>query len=255
MDDPEIIDLYWERSESAISETDAKYKGLCLHVAGNILRDNSDAEECLNDTWLAAWNAMPSKRPKYLPAFLCRIIKNLALKRCEYNSARKRNPEVLVSLDELDDCVPSGEDVEAACDAAELGRIISDFLRSQPASNGRTGVIGMCSGGRHAYLAACTVKGFDAAVDCWGGGVVMKETDLSPARPVAPIDYTDELEIPLMGIFGNDDHSPTPEDVDRTEEALKAAGFNAEGYVSDGTAHEFLTWRRSLRQMAPKLFK
>ena len=135
MEDPEIIDLYWERSEDAISETDLMYKGLCMHVANNILHDASDAEECLNDTYLAAWNAIPSRRPKYFPAFLCRIVRNLALKRCELNSAKKRNPEVLLSLDELDDCIPSGEDVEAAFDAAELGRNISDFLRKQPKRN------------------------------------------------------------------------------------------------------------------------
>ena len=82
----------------------------------------------------------------------------------------------------------------------------------------------MCSGGRHAFLAACTVEGFDAAVDCWGGGVVAKPEDLNPARPVAPIDYTEQLNIPLLGIFGNDDFSPTPADVDKLEARLKAAG-------------------------------
>ena len=132
MDDPEIIDLYWERSENAISETDAKYKGLCMHIANNILHDRQDAEECLSDTYFAVWNAIPSKRPKYLPAFLCRIMRNIALKRCEYNSAKKRSPEVMLSLDELDECIPSSEDVEASCDAAELGRVISSFLRQQP---------------------------------------------------------------------------------------------------------------------------
>jgi RNA polymerase sigma-70 factor (ECF subfamily) len=135
MEDPDIIDLYWERSENAISETDAKYKSLCMHVASNILHDTSDAEECLNDTYLAAWNTIPSKRPKYFPAFLCRIVRNLALKRLEHNSAKKRNPEILLSLDELDDCIPSGEDVEKSFDSAELGRTISCFLRSQPRRN------------------------------------------------------------------------------------------------------------------------
>lgn len=131
MDDASIIDLYWERSEEAIAETDTKYKGLCLHIAGNILSDRCDAEECLNDTYLAVWNRIPSSRPKYLPAFLGRIIRNISLKRCEYNSAKKRNPEVELSLDELDDCIPSDTDVEKICDAAELGEIISAFLRTQ----------------------------------------------------------------------------------------------------------------------------
>ena len=96
-----------------------------------------------------------------------------------------------------------------------------DFLKIQPQSNGKVGVIGMCSGGRHAFLAACTVEGFDCAVDCWGGGVIMKEEELSPARPKAPIDYAEQLNIPLLGIFGNEDHSPTPEQVNETEEVLK----------------------------------
>ena len=112
-----------------------------------------------------------------------------------------------------------------------------DFLSTQPNSNGRTGVIGMCSGGRHAFLAACTVEGFDAAVDCWGGGVVMEEKDLSPARPVAPIDYTEKLNIPLLGIFGNEDRSPTPADVDKLEARLKSAGKDYEFHRYDGAGH------------------
>ncbi|MBQ8953166.1 MAG: dienelactone hydrolase family protein [Clostridia bacterium] len=112
-----------------------------------------------------------------------------------------------------------------------------DFLRTQPGSNGKTGVIGMCSGGRHAFLAACTVEGFDAAVDCWGGGVVMKPEDLSPARPVAPIDCTERLSIPLLGIFGNEDFSPTPADVDKLEARLKASGKDYEFHRYDGAGH------------------
>ena len=112
-----------------------------------------------------------------------------------------------------------------------------DFLISQPQSNGKTGVIGMCSGGRHAFLAACTVEGFDAAVDCWGGGVVMDQSQLTPARPVAPIDYTEKLNIPLLGIFGNDDRSPTREDVNILEERLKACGKQYEFHRYDGAGH------------------
>ena len=100
-----------------------------------------------------------------------------------------------------------------------------DFLRAQPNSNGKTGVIGMCSGGRHAFL------------DCWGGGVVMKPEDLSPARPVAPIDCTEQLSIPLLGIFGNEDRSPTPADVDKLEERLKACGKTYEFHRYDGAGH------------------
>lgn len=111
------------------------------------------------------------------------------------------------------------------------------YLKGQSWSNGKVGVIGMCSGGRHAFLAACTVEGFDAAVDCWGGGVVMKEEDLSPARPVAPIDYTGQLSCPLIGIFGNDDKMPTPQEVDIHEEALKKAGKEYEFHRYDGAGH------------------
>ncbi len=114
-----------------------------------------------------------------------------------------------------------------------------DFLKSQDWSNGKVGVIGMCSGGRHAFLAACTVEGFDAAVDCWGGGVVAPPEELSPARPVAPIDYADRLSIPLLGIFGNEDHSPTPEDVDTLEETLKKLGKDYEFHRYDGAGHGF----------------
>ncbi len=123
------------------------------------------------------------------------------------------------------------DDVMADC-AASL-----DYLKSQDWSNGKVGVIGMCSGGRHAFLAACTVEGFDAAVDCWGGGVVAAPEDLSPARPVAPIDYAGQLSIPLLGIFGNEDRSPTPEDVDILEERLKALGKDYEFHRYDGAGH------------------
>lgn len=116
--------------------------------------------------------------------------------------------------------------------AASLG-----FLKNQTNSNGKAGVIGMCSGGRHTFLAACTLDGIDAAVDCWGGGVVCPPEQLSPARPVAPIDYAEGLHCPLLGIFGNDDHSPTPEDVDKTEEVLKKLGKDYEFHRYDGAGH------------------
>lgn len=113
------------------------------------------------------------------------------------------------------------------------------YLNSLPTCNGKVGVIGMCSGGRHAFLAACKVEGLSATVDCWGGGVVASQQDLSPARPVAPIDFTQELNCPLLGIFGNDDHSPTPEQVNLHEEALKKYGKNYKFYRYDGAGHAF----------------
>ena len=111
------------------------------------------------------------------------------------------------------------------------------FLKNQASSNGKAGVIGMCSGGRHTFLAACTVEGIDAAVDCWGGGVVESPDRLTPARPVAPIDYADKLSCPLLGIFGNDDRSPTREDVDVLEKRLKQLGKDYEFHRYDGAGH------------------
>ncbi len=112
-----------------------------------------------------------------------------------------------------------------------------DYLRQQPQSNGKVGVIGMCSGGRHTFLAACTLEGIDAAVDCWGGGVIMSDDQLSPSRPVSPITYAEKLSCPLLGIFGNEDRSPTPEEVNKTEEILKDLGKDYEFHRYDGAGH------------------
>lgn len=131
MDDSGIIDLYWKRSEQAIQETDIKYGKLCMHLARNILVNVEDAEECVNDTYFGAWNAMPPVRPNVLCAFIMRITRNLALKKIEYNTAQKRNPEVEVSLTELDDCISGIENVEHQYEAEVLAKHISDFLRAQ----------------------------------------------------------------------------------------------------------------------------
>lgn len=112
-----------------------------------------------------------------------------------------------------------------------------NFLHNQVNANDKVGVIGMCSGGRHTFLAACTLDGVDAAVDCWGGGVVAKPEDATPARPVPPIEYAEKLSCPLIGIFGNEDHSPTKEDVDILEETLKKLGKDYEFHRYDGAGH------------------
>lgn len=122
-------------------------------------------------------------------------------------------------------------DVMADCGAALR------FLASQPNANGQVGVIGMCSGGRHAFLAACTVPGFAAAVDCWGGGVVAPKEDLTPQRPVAPVDYTAQLSCPLMGIFGNEDKRPSPAEVDALEAELKKHGKDYIFHRYDDAGH------------------
>jgi carboxymethylenebutenolidase len=113
------------------------------------------------------------------------------------------------------------------------------WLKAQPGSNGKAGIIGTCSGGRHALLTASRSQGFDAVADLWGGGVVMGPEDLSEARPVAPIDYTAGLSAPLLGLFGNDDRYPTPEQVNTHEEALREHGKDYEFHRYDGASHGF----------------
>lgn len=119
------------------------------------------------------------------------------------------------------------------------------FLRSQSNSNGKVAVMGFCSGGRHAYLAGCTVPGFDAVVDCWGGNVIVDDPkQLNDKRPVAPIDLTEKLKIPLIGLFGNEDSNPTPDQVNRTEATLKKLGKTYEFYRYDGVGHAFFNYER-----------
>ena len=118
------------------------------------------------------------------------------------------------------------------------------FLRSLPNSSGKIGVFGTCSGGRHAYLAACRVPGFAAAVDCWGGRVVMAPEELTPKQPVAPLDYTAGLACPLLGLFGEEDRSPTPEQVARHEQALRQHGKDYEFHMYPGAGHGFFYYDR-----------
>ena len=120
-----------------------------------------------------------------------------------------------------------------------------EFLRAQPYANGKVGVIGFCSGGRHTYLAACTLAGIDAAVDCWGGNVIVDDPkQLNAKRPVAPIDLTEKLTCPLLGLFGNDDENPNRDQVNRTEAVLKKLGKNYEFHRYDGAGHAFFNAAR-----------
>ena len=114
-----------------------------------------------------------------------------------------------------------------------------DFLKAQPKANGKVGVIGTCSGGRHAFMAACTVDGFDAAVDCWGGGVVTDSSD-------APVSQAEKLSCPLLGIFGNDDKRPTTEEVDALEAVLKDLGKDYEFHRYDGAGHGFWYYHNAM---------
>ncbi len=113
------------------------------------------------------------------------------------------------------------------------------FLRSQTYANGKVGVIGFCSGGRQTYLAAWGIPSLNAAVDCWGGRVVAKPEELTPRQPVAPVDLTNDINCPLLGLFGNEDTSPTPDDVDKTEAALKQHGKVYEFHRYDNAGHGF----------------
>jgi carboxymethylenebutenolidase len=112
-------------------------------------------------------------------------------------------------------------------------------LRALPYVNGKVGLFGTCSGGRHAYLAACLAPGFDAVVDCWGGRVVMPPDQLNDKSPVAPIEYTKDLPCPILGLFGNEDSSPSPEQVDQHEAELKKHGKTYEFHRYDGAGHGF----------------
>ena len=132
MDDMQIIRLYYARDPTAISETDKKYGRLCYAVADGILHCREDNEECVNDTYLAAWNTIPPEKPEHLSAFLCRIARNLSLKKYERRHAKKRNADLDVSLSELEEVLPGGSDTADEIEIRELGAIIRLFLRSLP---------------------------------------------------------------------------------------------------------------------------
>ncbi len=131
-------------------------------------------------------------------------------------------------------------------DEQALGDMVGamQYLRAQPYLNGKVGVWGTCSGGRHAFLAACRSDGFDAAIDCWGGNVVMTDDKLTDMRPVAPLSYTADLSCPLLGIYGNDDISPPPEHVNTLEAELKKHGKAHEFHRYDGAGHGFFYHHR-----------
>ena len=133
MDDDNIVELYWERNEKAVEETDFKYKKYLFSIAYNIVHDRLDCEECLNDTYLGAWNAMPPSRPNVLKAFLTTITRRIAIKRYHSNMRQNVIPsEMTVSLSELEDFVAGDGDVDSEFDAERLGRVISDFVRLLP---------------------------------------------------------------------------------------------------------------------------
>lgn len=133
MDDGKIIDLYWQRSEAAITETESKYGRYCNYIACNILHNAEDAEECVNDTYLRAWGAMPPKRPERLSAFLGKITRNLSLNKYEKYTAEKRGcGQVPLVLEELHGCIPSADNVEQAIEDEALAAVFNRFLGDLP---------------------------------------------------------------------------------------------------------------------------
>ncbi|MCI1930401.1 MAG: sigma-70 family RNA polymerase sigma factor [Clostridia bacterium] len=127
MDDSEIINLFFERSEQAIIELSKKYGKVCKKVSQNILNNVSDAEECVNDAYLGTWNSIPPQRPNPLLTYVCRIVRNLSIKRYHMNTAVKRNSFYDIALEELEDCIPSSN-TDEEFDAKELAKVIDNFL-------------------------------------------------------------------------------------------------------------------------------
>ncbi|MBQ7840563.1 MAG: sigma-70 family RNA polymerase sigma factor [Lachnospiraceae bacterium] len=129
MEDEKIIDLYWARQENAIMETDKKYGNYCRSISLHILKNQEDTEECVNDTWLRAWDTMPPKRPDFLAAFLGKITRNLSISRYRMTHAQKRGSgEVDLLLMELEECLPSAKSVEEEIEGKETVAAINRFL-------------------------------------------------------------------------------------------------------------------------------
>ena len=130
MDDLQIIELYFDRNERAIKETDRKYGKLCFQVAKNLLWNREDSEECVNDTYLALWNQIPPTRPNNFTAFICKITRNLSLKRLEISNAMKRSADAVISLSEIEATMPDNH-IAPDIEDEELGKLISAFLWSE----------------------------------------------------------------------------------------------------------------------------
>lgn len=133
LSDEQIVELYWLRDERAIRETDFKYQSYLYSIAYNLVHDRLDSEECLNDTYLGAWNAMPPSRPTVLKAFLTTIMRRVAINRYHNNFKKTVVPsEMRVALSELEAFLSDDDRIEDALDAEHLGRVISNFVRSLP---------------------------------------------------------------------------------------------------------------------------
>ena len=133
MEDREIVDLYWQRDEWAIAETAAHYGSYCSSIARNILHQTQDVEECVNDTWMNAWNSIPPHRPEVLSSFLGKITRYICLKKWRERCAQKRGGgEAALALEELSESIPDGRHIDEAMQAKELAQIINMFLNELP---------------------------------------------------------------------------------------------------------------------------
>lgn len=130
MDDSAIIEMYWQRDEKAIDETDKKYGSYCFAIANNILSSKEDSDECVNDTWLRVWNAIPPKKPDKFRLFLGKITRNLSFDKYKKENAKKRSGEMLFILDELSECVSGGNTTDEEINMKLLGESINKFLRT-----------------------------------------------------------------------------------------------------------------------------
>ena len=138
MDDYRIIDLYWSRSERAISETDQKYGKYCYSIAYNILTNNEDAEESVSDTYMAAWKAMPPRRPAVLATFLGKITRHLSIDRWRSQNRYKRGGgEIILALEELEDCIADNRTMEKVYERKRMALAFNRFLESLPETERR----------------------------------------------------------------------------------------------------------------------
>ena len=135
LNDDEIVQLYFERSEDGIAQSQQQYGKLCRSVIRRILPDERDAEECLSDLWVRVWNSIPPERPRALGAFLACIARNLALDRLSYNAAEKRDSALTEAFEELAPCLVGADDTQRGAEAAEFRAWINAFLRAQTKEN------------------------------------------------------------------------------------------------------------------------
>lgn len=134
-EDEKIIELFFLRSEQAIRELDIKYGKVCHRISYNIVNSRQDAEECVNDAYLGAWNAIPPAKPNPLQAYICKIVRNISLKVYYRNEAAKRNSVYEIAMQELEDCLSGPNTVEAEIEAGELAGIIESFLETLTVEN------------------------------------------------------------------------------------------------------------------------